>query len=348
MHLGYGLLTAQHHPDDPRTDVELYRETLELAVAAERLGFDTVWTSEHHFVDDGYMPSQLPVLAAIAARTERIGLGTGVLLAPMFDPLHLAEDAATVDLLSDGRLLFGLGLGWRDEEFAGLGGADGHKGDRLEATIEVLRQAWSEELVTGDSLGVFTYPAPGFNVTPKPARAGGPPIWIGGGAPAALRRAGRIADGYLSSGSGASTFAERVAYVREGEAAAGRQPGSVVVAVHRPTFVWRDGDAWERVRDYAHYMSWKYEDMGPAFGSRERRRPPDLTADGEAAVRGRAIVGTPEQVAEKIAAYRDALGRNGHFIARAYFPGLDPGIQRESQAILGEEVRALLGASDGT
>ena len=169
MHLGYGLFTAQHHPDDTRSDVEIYREIVDLAVEAERIGLESVWTSEHHFVDDGYMPSQLPVLAAIAARTERIALGTGVLLAPMFDPLHLAEDAATVDVLSNGRLILGLGIGWREEEFVGLGGAEGHKGRRLEAIIEVLRQAWGDDLVRGDSHGIYRYPEPGFNVTPKPA-----------------------------------------------------------------------------------------------------------------------------------------------------------------------------------
>jgi alkanesulfonate monooxygenase SsuD/methylene tetrahydromethanopterin reductase-like flavin-dependent oxidoreductase (luciferase family) len=90
-------------------------------------------------------------------------------------------------------------------------------------------------------------------------------------------------------------------------------------------------------------MSWKYEDMEDARGSLTRRRPPPLTEAEEAAVRGRAIVGTPEEVAERIAAYRDVLGPNGHFVARAYFPGLDPSIQRESLRILGEEVRPLLG-----
>jgi alkanesulfonate monooxygenase SsuD/methylene tetrahydromethanopterin reductase-like flavin-dependent oxidoreductase (luciferase family) len=343
MRFGYGLLTAQHHPDDARSDVEIYGEVIELAVEAERLDFDSVWTSEHHFVDDGYMPAQLPVLAAIAARTRRIRLGTGVLLAPMFDPLHLAEDAATVDLISNGRLLLGLGLGWREEEFSGLGGADSHKGQRLEAMIEVLRQAWGDGLVTGDRSGVFRYPEPGFNVTPKPARPGGPPIWIGGGAAPAIERAGRVADGYISSGAGAAKMAERVGILRRAAETAGRDPASVAAAVHRPTFAWRDGDPWAIVRDHAHYMSWKYVDMGDARGSRERRRPPALTEAEESAVRGRAIVGTPEEVAERISEYREVLGPDGLFVARAYFPGLDPAIQRESLRILGEEVRPLLG-----
>jgi alkanesulfonate monooxygenase SsuD/methylene tetrahydromethanopterin reductase-like flavin-dependent oxidoreductase (luciferase family) len=342
MHLGYGLFTAQHHPADRRSDVEIYREIVDLAVEAERIGLESVWTSEHHFVDDGYMPSQLPVLAAIASRTERIALGTGVLLAPMFDPLHLAEDAATVDVLSDGRLILGLGIGWREEEFIGLGGAEGHKGRRLEAIIEVLRQAWSDGLVTGDTGGDYAYPEHGFNVTPKPPRPGGPPIWIGAGAPVAVERAGRVADGYISSSASPKAMAERAALVRQGAEAAGRDPSTIAIAVHRPTFAWRDGDAWEVVRDYAHYMTWKYADMDTAYGSRERRLPPALTAETEANVRDRAIIGTPEQVAEQIAEYRDALGPTGQFIARAYFPGLDPGIQRETMRIFGEEVRALL------
>jgi alkanesulfonate monooxygenase SsuD/methylene tetrahydromethanopterin reductase-like flavin-dependent oxidoreductase (luciferase family) len=342
MHLGYGLFTAQHHPNDTRSDVEIYREIVELAVEAERIGLESVWTSEHHFVDDGYMPSQLPVLAAIAARTDRIALGTGVLLAPMFDPLHLAEDAATVDLLSNGRLILGLGIGWRKEEFVGLGGAEGHKGRRLEAIIEVLRQAWADDLARGDRHRIYRYPEPGFNVTPKPARSGGPPIWIGAGASVAVERAGRIANGYISSGATAAKIAERAALVRQGAEAAGRDPATVTIAVHRPTFVWRDGDPWATIRDHAHYMSWKYEDMDEAYGSLERRLPPALTPEPEAAVRGRAIVGTPEQVAGEIAAYRDALGPDGHFIARSYFPGLDPGIQRETLRLFGEEVRALL------
>ena len=238
MRLGYGLLTAQRHPADARPWADLYAEAIEYGVLADTAGFDSLWTSEHHFVDDGYLPAQLPVLAAIAARTTRIRLGTGVLLAPMFDPLHLAEDAAVVDLISRGRLILGLGIGWRDEEFDGFGVPASQRASRIEGTISVLRQAWGEGLVTGDGRR-FAYPEPGLNVTPKPVRGAATPIWIGAGAEPAVRRAGRIADGYLGSGASPEAIAQRAAWIREEAEAAGRDPAGIEIAVHRMAFAWR-------------------------------------------------------------------------------------------------------------
>jgi len=100
---------------------DLYDALLSQVTAAESLGFDSIWLTEHHFTDDGYLPALMPAAAAIAALTTRVTIGTYVLLAPFYHPLKLAENAAFVDVLSHGRLRLGIGLGYRAEEFEGFG-----------------------------------------------------------------------------------------------------------------------------------------------------------------------------------------------------------------------------------
>jgi alkanesulfonate monooxygenase SsuD/methylene tetrahydromethanopterin reductase-like flavin-dependent oxidoreductase (luciferase family) len=100
---------------------ELYAESLEFAARADVLGFDEVWLTEHHFSDDGYSPALMPIAAAIAARTRSIRIGTKVLLMPFHNPVRLAEDAAVVDIISNGRLDLGIAAGYRHEEFTGFG-----------------------------------------------------------------------------------------------------------------------------------------------------------------------------------------------------------------------------------
>jgi alkanesulfonate monooxygenase SsuD/methylene tetrahydromethanopterin reductase-like flavin-dependent oxidoreductase (luciferase family) len=335
MKVGYGLISTQRYPGDPRSDEQLYAEALELAAEAERLGFDSVWTSEHHFVDDAYLPSVLPMCAAIAARTSQVEIGTALLLAPLYDPVHLAEDAAVVDLISRGRLILGLGIGWRAEEFEGLHVPLPERAERIEESIAVLRQAWGEGLVTGTPRRAY----PGISVTPKPSRPGGPPIWIGAFAERAVRRAGRMADGFMGTEVTPAEFGRQADLVREAARAAGRDPEAIALSLHMPTFAWDDGDPWPLVRDHHHYVAWKYVDMEEARGRETGPVPkPPIAPDEEQALRDQILMGSSAEVAEQILAYDRAAGGNVHYIARLYWPGMPFELQQRTMAVFAERV----------
>lgn len=332
--LGFGLITCQRYPGDPRSDRELYAQAIALAEEAERLGFDSVWTSEHHFVDDAYLPSVLPLSAAIAARTERILIGTGLLLAPLHEPLRVAEDAAVVDLIADGRLLLGLGLGWRGEEFEAFGVSLRDRVRRLEDSVAVYRQAWSGELVTGGSH--LSYPD--VAVRPRPARAGGPPIWIGALSEVAVRRAGRIGDGFMATEVTPESLREQVALAREAHSAAGRDD-SLTIAVHLPTFSWHGDDAWDLVRSHHRYIAWKYDDMDQArHRAGDPPAPPEIGEELDAQMREQIVLGEPDEVADRIRELARAAGGDLHYIARLYFPGMPFDVQREAMRVFAEEV----------
>src|SRR3984893_18503766 len=135
----------------------------------------------HHFIDDGYLPSILPAAAAIAARTERIRIACGVLLMPFHNPIRLAEDIATVDIISGGRLELGVGIGFKQEEFAGFGVSSKERGKRTDQAFDIIRRALAGETITFKS-EFFDFQ--NVRVTPEPIQKPHQPIWLGGFPPA--------------------------------------------------------------------------------------------------------------------------------------------------------------------
>ena len=334
MGLGFGLLSAQLRPGE--TDwTRAYDETVRLAVDAERLGFTSVWTTEHHFVDDGYMPSLLVVGAALAQATSRIELGTGVILAPMHHPLRLAEDAATVQLLSHGRLILGLGLGWSEVEYEGLGADARRRGAAMDEILRILPQAWSGEPFTHHGA---VYDLPTLGVRPRPSTP--IPVVVGGGAEPAIRRAARLADGIFANAP-VEKFVEQVGWVLDECARIGRDP-STFRFIHYSVLLPGPSheEALARYRDVLWAMQWKYSDMeASAARALPVATPPPFDGPDAALVKGRATVaGTTDEIVEALLQIRERAGVAVEFVARSHFPYLEYGAQLELMEQLAEGV----------
>ncbi len=334
MTLGFGLLSAQLRPGE--TDwTRTYDDTVRLAVEAERLDFSSVWTTEHHFVDDGYMPSLLVVSAALAHATSRIEIGTGVLLAPLHHPLRLAEDAATVQLLSHGRLALGLGLGWSEVEYAGLGADMRRRGAAMEEALRILPQAWSGEPFTNEG---SVYQLPTLAVRPTPAMR--IPVLVGGGAEPALRRAARLADGIFSNAP-AEQFGEQVEWVLDELDQAGRDP-STFRFIHYSILLpgASRADALARYRDAVWALNWKYSDMeASATRPLPPASPPPFEGEDERLLARRtAHAGTPDELVQALLEVGKRVPVPVEFVARSHLPMLEYDAQVEVMQQLAEDV----------
>ena len=172
----HGLLVSTQDPPDGARIVERWRELLALAPLAEQCGFASFHVPEHHGLDDGYMPQPLVACAALAARTRTIGIGTALTVAPLRHPLHLAEEAAVVDVLSEGRLLLAVGIGNYRPEFDLFGVPFDEQGTRLDECLQILTLGLGGERF--DHEGTH-YTLRQAAIRPRPVQRPRPPIWLG-------------------------------------------------------------------------------------------------------------------------------------------------------------------------
>jgi alkanesulfonate monooxygenase SsuD/methylene tetrahydromethanopterin reductase-like flavin-dependent oxidoreductase (luciferase family) len=214
---------------------ERYATALEMAEWADRLGGVLVGLSEHHFSDDGYLPSPVPIAGALAARTKQIRILITALVGPFHDPLRLAEDLAVLDLLSHGRLDVVITGGYVHSEFAGFGVELRERPSRMVELFETLRKAWTGE--------AFEFRGRTVRVTPAPHTVGGPKITMGGSSEAAARRAARLADGFMPSEPYFWDF-----FVDECTKLGKPHPGPYLGGDTRTTWIASDvGQAWDQL-----------------------------------------------------------------------------------------------------
>ena len=336
----FGLVYDFRNPERWRRPFpELYAALLEQIQEVERLGYDAVFVTEHHFIDDGYCPSPLVALGAIAARTSRIRIGTWVALLPLYHPLRLAEDAAVVDQLSGGRLELGVGLGYREEEFAGFGIPLRHRRGRMEEGVEVLKRALAGER--------FSFEGRHFHlrdvrVTPPPCQQPFP-LWLAARSPVTARRAARFRADLMLVGP-PSVYEEYAAALR----AQGEDPSRYRLL---GLLAWAVSDDPERYwaeagPHFAYtaglYGQW-YSQRGDLPEDREWRQwatwsPEDFRRAGMV------LVGTPEQVRDGILAARRVLPYD-YIVSWATLPGQDPKRAMESLELFARKVMPALRAA---
>jgi alkanesulfonate monooxygenase SsuD/methylene tetrahydromethanopterin reductase-like flavin-dependent oxidoreductase (luciferase family) len=232
-----------------------YAERLAQIERGEEMGFDSCWLTEHHFCDDGYTPSPLVLASAIGARTTRMQLGTNLMLLPLHDPVRIAEDAATLSLVTGGRFDLGVGIGYRQMEFDQFGRKLSHRPSLVEEGIEILRRSWSGKPV---NFSGKRFEVGDICVTPVPENS--PAILLGGMAPPAIERAARVADGFLCTGGiGIDAYCE--ALEKQGKSI---DDGSVILGCW--AIIAEDPEAEAaRIGDHILYQTNEYIKWG-AFG----------------------------------------------------------------------------------
>ncbi|NRA02723.1 MAG: LLM class flavin-dependent oxidoreductase [Myxococcales bacterium] len=268
--LEFGFISSMAGPADTRATVE----------GAERLGFDSLWVGDHVAFPVPILDPLLQ-LAQAAAFSERLRFGTSVYLVPLRHPTPLAKQVTTLDHLTGGRLIFGVGVGGEfPDEFLACGVPVHERGARLEEAIPLLRRLVNGEETEGP--GPF-YRFPPVRLRPRPVQPGGPPIWCGGRADVALRRAGRMADGWISYVVTPEAYRRGLEIIAKGATAAGREIETF--GTGHLLFTRIDSDR-ERALDVASaHLSQRY------------------AMDFRRATARYAAVGRPEDVAERIAAF---------------------------------------------
>ena len=292
-----------------RPHAEIYARGLDIAQAAEALGYDGVWLAEHHFSNYGYLSQPLIMATHLAAKTSRIRIGTAVVVLPLHNPLMVAEQAATIDLLSEGRFDLGLGRGYQQYEFQRLGLDLKDSRGRWEEAIEIVTRAFTEESFSYQ--GEY-YSFPETNVLPKPYQKPHPPIWVVGQSPESID--GAVRRGFHVVTGGAAFPIGRIEERREQfDAAVQRhgQEGQLQFGIQQKIHV---TESEEEAVKMAEHGLWNMRvSLSLRLGREqvEKGRVTDVPIENEPSIQELVdrhfLFGTPDTISEKLTRLQDKL-----------------------------------------
>jgi alkanesulfonate monooxygenase SsuD/methylene tetrahydromethanopterin reductase-like flavin-dependent oxidoreductase (luciferase family) len=332
MRFGVNLL-SQHAANRPQYD--LYQEMLEQAVAAEELGFDSIFLNEHHPFDrtEELWLQPLPALAGLASRTRRISLGTNILVLPLYHPIRIAEDVGMIHAMSGGRFILGVAIGYKAEEFAAFGLTVRQRVGRFEEQVDVIRRLWREPHVSFKgrhfSFEDVSLPVQTFS---QPA----PPMWIGAEVEPAIVRAARLGDAWLpadteSIGQLKHDYGVYQRSLREHQ----RSFDALERPLMRETFVLEDPR--EAAVTFAPFVLQKYREYWRQGAPQLRAEFASDTFTFDELRRERFIVGSPEDAIAQVRQHERELGIT-HMIFRVQKKDMPHRHVLRVLRVLGEQV----------
>jgi alkanesulfonate monooxygenase SsuD/methylene tetrahydromethanopterin reductase-like flavin-dependent oxidoreductase (luciferase family) len=331
----FGLIISKQHPPGVSM-VERFREHIEQVRAARDAGFDLI-VMGHHYLSAPFQEVQtLPSLARLAAEAGSMRVGATVLLLPLLNPVDVAEQVATLDVLTEGRFIFGVGLGYREVEYEAFGVQGKERVPRFLESLEVIKRLWTEDEVTHH--GRFFH-LTGARMALKPVQKPHPPIWFAANNDGAVERSARMADAWvINPHAKLAILQQQVALYRTALAKAGR-PFPAELPIIKELYVAPDrGTAIQECRPfleakYKAYGSWGQDKALPAGDH--------FDLGFEELVRDRFIIGDPEDCVRELGRYVDALGVNC-FILRIQWPGMEQAKVLRTIKLLAERVMPAL------
>jgi probable F420-dependent oxidoreductase len=311
-----------------------FTEALQEVVRGEELGFDSIWMEEHHSVVDHYWPSPLPVLAGFATRTSKVMLGTDILVAPFYHPVRLAEDIALLDVMSGGRFVLGVAIGYKPDEFALYGAELEKRGARFEEQLAIMKGLWTQDSI---SFKGRYYQVEG-KLEPKPLTKPHPPVWIGGWGDITLRRAATLADNWIPGPTAdLPRLLEGKKQFLDKRKAAGLTAPITEWPLTRDVII---ADTDEQARELAerHIMvSYRKEYAG---GWKHPFIDASIATDLDTVTKDRFLIGSPDHVVRALTPFVGQYGVT-HLICRLFFPGMPHRhIMRELELIAKEVMPA--------
>lgn len=326
-----GVFLGTQHPGD--ADMRrAFHDHLEQTRALRYEGYDAVWVGQHYLTYPEQFFQTTPLLARLAAEAGDMTIGTNLLLLPLHNPVDVAEQYATLDIVADGRFILGVGLGYRQQEYDVFGVERRTRARRFEEALELLKRLWTEDHVTFE--GRF-FQVKDVSVRPRPLQTPRPPIWIGAAADPAVRRAALLGDAWISTSL--TTFAaikEQVALYRRTRAEAGLPPAAEYA---KCVELYVAKDRQRALEESAPYIAAKYRTYYSWGMGKNVPGESGETLSVEDLVRDRFVIGTPDDAIRDCLRHRDELGVT-HLIVRFNFPGMSPGNVLDAIRLFAREV----------